>query len=354
LSGFVQGPLFGGTVGLNLVSRRYHYSPELLVPAEEEFADLFASFRIGEVFLNLFARHSRRLTTHTAVGASVSLALGTRRSASATLEHVDGERRASFTMQGNLPTDEGFGYRSSIDFGPVQRIEAAVLANTSPATFELATAYLDDELAVRGSARGSLGVVGDQLFASRRLGDSFAAVHVPGTEGVRVYADNQLIGRTSSSGTVIIPQLRPYEANVIRIDEADLPLDVQIDRTQVVLRPFAGSGVVASFSPRRERGAVLRLLLEDGSELPPGTRVQLVGEASSHVTVSGGEIYIPNAREQITGTAALEGGTCSFAAELRLTPIRSRASMAWCADRSLKLRSCSKVSAFLAPVVTLF
>jgi outer membrane usher protein FimD/PapC len=51
-----------------------------------------------------------------------------------------------------------------------------------------------------------------------------------------------LIGTTGQGGNLIIPSMRAFERNSIRIDESDFPIDVQIDRTSSSVRPFARAG----------------------------------------------------------------------------------------------------------------
>ena len=164
------------------------------------------------------------------------------------------------------------------------------------------------------SASGAIGLMGGNAFASRSLGESFATVRVPHGPGVRVYADDHLIGVTGANGALVVPGLRAYEANRIRIDENDLPLDVQLSTTDIAVRPFARSGVVVAFDARRERGVLMKVRLEDGRPLPAGARIVSDGAAAPAVAVSGGEVYLPGVTGAVALTASWEGGSCSFTA----------------------------------------
>ena len=156
--------------------------------------------------------------------------------------------------------------------------------------------------------------MGGNAFASRSLGESFATVRVPNGPGVRVYADDHLIGVTGAKGTLVVPGLRAYESNRIRIDENDLPLDVQLAATDIAVRPFARSGVLVAFDVRRERGVLMKVALEDGRPLPAGARVVADDGSASAVAVSGGMVYLPDIAGTIALTAAWEGGSCDFTA----------------------------------------
>jgi outer membrane usher protein len=97
------------------------------------------------------------------------------------------------------------------------------------------------------TASGGIGAVRDHVFASRRLTQSFATVQVGDHAGVGVYADNQLVGVTDASGRAVVPRLRPFDRNAIRIDADDLPLDAQISGAEQIVRP-AGAPAWRSIS----------------------------------------------------------------------------------------------------------
>ena len=112
-----------------------------------------------------------------------------------------------------------------------------------------------------------------------------------------------------------VPNLRAYEPNRIRIEEDDLPLNAQIDTTELVIRPFARSGSVVRFPVRIERGVLMRVRREDGTDLPAGAMVELEG-GDHFVMASGSELYVPN----LIGTQAFRvrwsGGACRFTATI--------------------------------------
>ena len=157
-------------------------------------------------------------------------------------------------------------------------------------------------------------------------------MRVDGHPGVRVYADDQLVGVTGRDGSVTVPNLRAFEPNRLRIDEADLPLEAQIDATEQVVRPFARTGSVVRFPVRMERGVLMRVRREDGTDLPAGAMVELEG-GDTFVMVTGSEVYVPN----LTGTHPFQSaGTAARAASPPPCPrmtTRSRGSTGWSARR---------------------
>ena len=70
--------------------------------------------------------------------------------------------------------------------------------------------------------------------------------------------------------------LRSYEKNSVRIEQADLPFDVQIDAVQLDVVPYFRSGLLVKFPVKRSRGALLSVVLENGEPLPAGAQVQII------------------------------------------------------------------------------
>jgi outer membrane usher protein len=90
---------------------------------------------------------------------------------------------------------------------------------------------------------------------------------------VRIYADNQEVGRTDERGRLLVPGLRPYELNRLRIEQADLPLGANVDGLAREIIPRWRSGVLAAFPVSRSRDGLFRIVLESGRPLPSGALV---------------------------------------------------------------------------------
>jgi len=306
---FADTSLPFGSLGFNVTHRGIRDGPD------ETLAGLFGTFRLGRsVSLNAYARHVVAGRSETIGGIHLSFALGGRRSASAGLEAHRRGVNGTATFQQDPPSDTGGGFRAAARFGENTGGEAAYVHRFEMATVSAEVAYAERGAGLRLSASGAIGLMGGDAFASRSLGQSFATVRVPNGPGVRVYADDHLIGVTGANGALVVPGLRAYEANRIRIDENDLPLDVQLAASDVAVRPFARSGVLVAFDVRRERGVLMKVALEDGRPLPAGARVLADGGAAPAVAVSGGEVYLPGLIGTVALTASWEGGTCSFTA----------------------------------------
>lgn len=120
---------------------------------------------------------------------------------------------------------------------------------------------------------GAVGIAlvpGAGLFVSQPIEQSFGVIQIPGVKGVRGYLNNQEVGRTNSDGDLFVPGLLPYYANRLRIENSDLPVDVQADDDEVMIAPSYRGAAVVTFEARRvslSRGEI-ELLRKDGSSSP--------------------------------------------------------------------------------------
>ncbi|HYI48985.1 MAG TPA: fimbria/pilus outer membrane usher protein [Allosphingosinicella sp.] len=309
IQAFADMPVPRGGIGVNFIHRSLRGEPS------ETIAGVFGNFRISPgANLQLYARHAIIGENRTSFGAHLSFALGGRRSASASVDSSRGGTAGYVSFQSDPPAGTGGGFRATARVGQVNAAEAAYVHNLPSATLTAEASYARGDAGVRLSASGAIGWMGGRAFASRRLGESFATVKLDGFPGVRVYADNQPVGVTDASGFIVVPGLHPFERNTIRIEQADLPLDVTLAGEEVAVRPFARSGTIVRFAVRRERGVLMRVRLEDGSDLPAGAIVRIEGQAETLVAVSGGEVYAPNVTGSLAARASWADQACQFTA----------------------------------------
>src|SRR4029450_6496040 len=131
-------------------------------------------------------------------------------------------------------------------------------------TYEIEGQQLQSAFVARASASGGFAMLDGRTFASREIDGSFAVAEVGEEANVRIYRDNQLVGHTDAQGYAILPGLRPYQDNLIRIEQADLPLDIELEAMQVRAVPHYRSGVLLKFPVERSHGAVLTVVQESG------------------------------------------------------------------------------------------
>ena len=304
---FAGLPLAFGSVGLSYLRRNSRGEPDV------EFVGASSSLRLPRIgSLHLAARKSLAGTQDLSAQLSLSVPLGALRSASAGASLEGGRRSVTTEIRHSLPAGPGLGYRLSASLGTVDRIEGLLSAQTAFGTHDAQLTWVDGKTGVRLSTTGGLGLVGRDAFASRRLTQSFATVKVGDYPNVRVYADNQLVGRTGRNGTLVVPRLRPFERNNLRIELADLPWDAQAPGDQLAVRPYNRHGVAVNFKVRAALAAFVRVLFADGSALPTGSTVILDQGPEEFISAPGGEVYLTGLEAENWATASWSDGSCRF------------------------------------------
>lgn len=282
-----------------------------------ELLGVNASVRIGRLgTLNIAGRRSFGKMGETAVEAFLSVPLGGQTDLSSSVRHDAGGLSAAAALQRSLPFGEGWGYRASIATGEFDRFDGRLQFNTSFGEYGAELSYIDEQVGARVLVAGSIASVEGDVFASRKLEDSFATVSVSGHANVRIYADNHLVARTNENGRAIIPSLRSYDENTIRLEVADLPLDTIVLSSEQVVRPYARSGVGVHFEAPRERSALMHVELAGGEPLPAGASVRIIGEDRSFLSAPGGELYLSGLGASNIVEAKWAGGACRFAFDL--------------------------------------
>lgn len=161
-----------------------------------------------------------------------------------------------------VPAGEGLGYRFGYDgiggaqgpreyHGFMQYNARAASLTLDAAAARNAGAGADRyEVALAGAATWA----GGRFGLTRHIEDSFVAVQLAAPlEGVRVYSNNQEVGRTDREGRLIVPNVGSFHETQIAIDEADVPLDHSIGSMRRVVAPAWRSGSLLYFDVRRMR-----------------------------------------------------------------------------------------------------
>jgi outer membrane usher protein len=304
---FAGMPIPHGSIGASYLFRDARGGPD---------AELFsanASLRLDNLgTLHLAGRKNLRGKKEAAVELFLTVPLGGRTSASAGVQQTLNGINATADLQRNLPVGEGSGYRVSASMGAVDRLNGRLSLQTTIGAYDSEVTWSDGKAGIRFVTGGAIASVGGDVFASRRLSQSFATVRVGKFKDVRVYSDNQLVGKTNGRGVAIVPRLRPFEKNIVRIDLADLPIDTSLAGGERVVRPHNRSGVAVDFEAKRSRAALLRVRLQDGEPLPTGAVVRLEGNAGEFLTASEGEVYLSDLKRDNLAFASWGDRTCRF------------------------------------------
>jgi outer membrane usher protein len=298
-----------GTLGVAYVSEKSHQTDDVQIASVSYGVGVGQAATLSvAVLANLSGEKDLRLFAMLSIPLSASLSLGASAQAS---RSSSGNGRGDFsaTVQRNLPSGDGYGYRLQSRNGGT---EASLSLQNRLGTYTLDAAQNVGVTSIQLSATGGIAVLGGDIFMSRRIDQSFAVARVPGYADVRVLADNQAAGRTDAKGNALIPRLRAYDSNVISIDQRDLPMDAEIGALSVRAVPYFRSGVDVRFPIKRTQGATLTVLLEDGHPLPTGAVVRVIGQATDALLGSDGQVYVVNLESDNRVRAAWQGKHCEF------------------------------------------
>jgi len=165
---------------------------------------------------------------------------------------------------------------------------------------------------------GSLAVVGNAVAAGPVTGDAFAVVNA-GAPGVVVTQDNRPVGRTGLLGTLMVPDLRPFQDNKIGIDPTTLPANAVSQETELILRPRFGSGVLADYAVQADpRDAEVILVDAAGKPIAAGASAQLQGHGVRQAVGYDGRVYFTALSGRNVVEVGLKTGAC--AAEFDYAP----------------------------------
>jgi len=227
-----------------------------------------------------------------------------------------GRKHTNIQLSRDKPQGNGVGYSLIAGLGDSEHRELKVSLQNGVGNYSLASGKSQGQTVFRGGASGGVAFLGGNSFFSRRISDSFAVVQVPDYSGVGIYMDNKIVGRTDANGNALIPSLRSYEKNSVRIEQADLPLDSQIDTLELDAVPYFRSGLILKFPVKSSRAALLTVVLENGEPLPAGAQVQNIGDnaGESEIFPTGmrGEVYLTGLAANNRVKVTWREQTCEF------------------------------------------
>lgn len=141
------------------------------------------------------------------------------------------------------------------------------------------------------SATGALLAASGKLFATNKIGDSFAIVEDAGPNS-QIINGGVNLGKTDSKGRFLISSLIPYSKHNIYLDPTYLPIDWIPGSTQKTVITGYNQGTRISFDTHKSISTTLVLHDKHHQPLAPGYSVSVNDRADASMTGYGGEVYI--------------------------------------------------------------
>jgi len=280
-----------------------------------EFAQLTLTHSFRDWgFITLSAVKSLSGIRNNQVFVSYSLPIDFVTTASVTSSATESDRTRRtenrVSLQRNLPTGDGYGYR--IDVSDQDRAIADVRYQNRAGLYSLEVARQGSSTSARVGASGSLIYMADELVVGRRVEEAFGLVQIPGFPNVRVYLDNQEIGRTNANGNLFISRLRPYQQNRLSIEQVDLPMSAEVLTLKLDATPYLKSGVVVRFPVKQSLGGIAHIVDEAGKDLPSGSVATLVDTGEQFPVAERGQTYLTGLQASNRVRVSWGGRSCAL------------------------------------------
>lgn len=304
----------GGSAFVSYVAQTNH------VAADTKFVT--AGYSVGimdHFYLSLFGLRSLGDDHAYSIGVNLTYALGGRTTASANWNRDAKTSSSSVQLQQSLPQGSGMGYRLLAGGGANARSEASLFLQNDIGAYNLEASRLSGTTSYRAGVSGGVAILDGHAYLARRLDDSFAVVQVGDYDDVDVYLDNQPVSRTRG-GYALVTRLRPYQSNTITIRPESLPLDAEITTLRLNLSLSRRSATLVRFPVKAARGALLRIVMDDGEPLPAGAWITIAGSTDEFPVARRGEAYVKGLSRKTVVQAHWKDQSCEIEVTLPQNP----------------------------------
>jgi outer membrane usher protein len=262
-------------------------------------------------FLNAYGLNTRQGQSNTTVGLTLTFLFGNSFSATIDGSMSAGDPLANVQFRHSPSGETGWDYGVNASAGGVQQVQADVTRRTDFGDFGAAVDQQPEAASGRLTASGGIALVGDKVFATRRINDAFGLVSVAGYPGVTVFQDNRPIGETDEDGDLFVPTLLSNNPNRIGIATSDLPVDADIDRLDATATPGYRGIARIEFHARPSAMRLIVLTGAGGKPVEAGIEVRRIADNMVFHAGYGGEVYLDGDTGQEFG-AESDGAACRF------------------------------------------
>lgn len=278
-----------GVVNLHLAAIERQYSDP---QAGHQIGTAAVAIPVGRLAqLRLTARQNLTVEGSEPVYAAyLSIPLGGQRHGFISVDDLRADDPAtSIAVSQSPPAGIGLGYRIQRNtIADTERYYAEMTWRGGAGTATLLASRYGGELLPGARVSGAVVASRAGVGFARDDGRSFGMVQLEeGIEGVTIERDNLPVGQTDDDGTLIVPGLRPYQENRLRLRPEDVPLAGAITREELVVVPGRRGVVVADFGVSLRARISGTLQLAGGSHPPAGGVLYVNGKEAGLVGYDG-------------------------------------------------------------------
>ena len=235
------------------------------------------------------------------------------RSATVTANSRKGVNDIYATVSQNPDTENPLGLRALV--GKLQnqeRQEGGLFYRGQHGVVTADISRNPNQTAMRLGVSGGVVLADGHVFATQRLMDSFALVEVKDYANIGVGLGSNVQTQTDASGIAAVMRLTPYMSNQIRLDATQLPINAEITSLEQYAVPAYRSAVKVTFPVRNGRGALLKIVLDDGDVAPAGATVKIEGDKEEFYVARRGEAFVTGLQAKNRVTLSWNGKQCTF------------------------------------------
>lgn len=263
--------------------------------------------------LNFTASRAIVGVTGNSLGLSFTMPLDNSRTLTASATHRDGAEDAYVAMSRTPGLDGTLGWRALAGTQDQKAHgEAGLYYSGSKGVLSSDVSTDADRTALRLGASGGVVAAAGSVFTTRRMDQSFAVAQVQGYPDVGVGLGSTVLAHTDAKGIAFIPNLWPYQNNSVRLNPDDLPISAELDSIEQLAVPAWRGGVFVKFPVRGGRGALVRIVLDDGAPAPAGATVHIEGDKEIFYVARRGEAFVTGLKDKDRIELDWQGHSCAI------------------------------------------
>jgi outer membrane usher protein len=262
-------------------------------------------------------KDSHRTGSDTSASFNLFIPLGGRVATSTNVSFRENKVDAFTSAALGLDGETGWGWRALGGYrNDESHAEGGVFIQSARTFASADLSASSSQQTLRLGLQGAVVALDGEIFASRRVPQSFAVVEVPGYANVGVNMFGSTVAKTDDRGRALVPRLASYQENSIRLDPSELPISAELDTIEQVAVPGFRSAVKVVFPVRSGRGALLKFALDDGLPAPAGAELELVGDKKEFFVARRGEAFVTGLQAKNTVRLRWNGQSCAVDVEL--------------------------------------